>query len=215
MREWGDDIHVPLSSASSRRDMRQLLGDNPSHSQLRKAWRHVIEEYSRLEYTYRSDTLYAIAGLAKSFNARLGGKKYFAGIWYDELKEGEETEDWQPQAETALDLLWRLSYYKDAQREDLPEPAVPITWSWAYPECAVTYPFVDDEMINQYSLVASIGGALNVPKLPDDHEAPRDWVMDDMYAEVPPSGIIIAGPLWKTEMKAAPFSFTISNTEYP
>ncbi|UKZ68305.1 uncharacterized protein TrAtP1_009342 [Trichoderma atroviride] len=214
MKEWGDDVHVPERSASSRRDMQQLLGDDPSHSQLRRAWRHVIEAYSQLDYTYRSDTLYAIAGLAKSFNARLGGKNYFAGIWYDEYQEGE-TEDFQPQAETALDLLWRLTYFEDAERPDLPEPAVPISWSWAYPECAVTYPFVNDEVVNQFSLVASIGGALNVPKLPDDHDQPRDWVKDDMYAEVPPSGMVIVGPIWKTKLTPSAFSFTISNTEYP
>lgn len=214
MKEWGDDIHVPQHSASSRKDVHQVLGKDPTPSQLHRAWRLVIEAYSQLEYTYRSDTLYAIAGLAKSFNARLGGKKYFAGVWYDEMKEGEEQEDWGPQAETALDLLWRLSYFKDAQREDVPEPAVPISWSWAYPECAVTYPFLNDEVINQYSLVASIGGAMNVPKLPDDHEEPRDWVTDDMYTEVPPSAIVLAGPLWKTELTAAPYSFTIKDTEY-
>ncbi|PTB40190.1 hypothetical protein M441DRAFT_195700 [Trichoderma asperellum CBS 433.97] len=214
MKEWGDNIYVPERSAGSRRDMQQLLGDNPSHSQLRRAWRHVIEAYSQLDYTYRSDTLYAIAGLAKNFNSRLGSKDYFAGIWYEEYQEGE-TEDFQPQAETALDLLWRLTYFKDAERKDLPEPAVPISWSWAYPECAVTYPFVNDEATNQFSLVASIGGAQNVPKLPDDHDKPRDWVKDDMYTEVPPSAIVIIGPIWKTKMTATAFSFTISNTEYP
>ncbi|KAL7794270.1 heterokaryon incompatibility domain-containing protein [Trichoderma ceciliae] len=214
MKEWGDDIHLPLHSASSRRDMHQILGDNPSHSQLRQAWRLVVEAYSQLEYTYRSDTLYAIAGLAKSFDTRLGGKKYFAGIWYDELKKNEEREHWEPQAETTLDLLWRLAYLKDAQRNDVPEPAVPISWSWAYPECPVTYPFLNDEAVNQYSLVASIGGAVNVPRLPDDRGGPRGWVVDDMYTEVPPSAIIIAGPLWKTEITAVPFAFTIKNTEY-
>ncbi|QYT03695.1 HET protein [Trichoderma simmonsii] len=218
MKEWEDDIHIPLHSASSRRDMQRTLGNNPSHKQLRKAWRLVVEEYSRLDYTYRSDTLFAIAGLAKNFNARLGGKKYFAGIWYDEYDElqgSEEGADWEPQAETALDLLWRLAYFKDAEREDLPEPAVPISWSWAYPECEIIYPFHDDEVINQYTLVASIGGAMNVPKLPDDHDKPRDWVMDDMYTEVPPSAVILAGPLWKTEVTAAPHLFTIKDTEYP
>ncbi|KAL6824605.1 HET domain-containing protein [Trichoderma sp. SZMC 28015] len=218
MKEWEDNIHVPLHSANSRRDMQRTLGNNPSHKQLRKAWRLVVEEYSRLDYTYRSDTLFAIAGLAKNFNARLGGKKYFAGIWYDEYDElqgSEEGADWEPQAETALDLLWRLAYFKDAEREDLPEPAVPISWSWAYPECEVIYPFHDDEVINQYTLVASIGGAMNVPKLPDDHDEPRDWVMDDMYTEVPPSAIILAGPIWKTEVTAAPHLFTIKDTEYP
>ncbi|KAJ4857823.1 heterokaryon incompatibility protein (HET) domain-containing protein [Trichoderma breve] len=197
MKEWEDDIHIPLHSAT---------------------WRLVVEEYSRLDYTYRSDTLFAIAGLAKNFNARLGGKKYFAGIWYneyDELQGSEEAADWEPQAETALDLLWRLAYFKDAEREDLPEPAVPISWSWAYPECEIVYPFHDDEVINQYTLVASIGGAMNVPKLPDDHDQPRNWVMDDMYTEVPPSAIILAGPLWKTEVTAAPHLFTIQDTEYP
>ncbi|KAL7943716.1 HET domain-containing protein [Trichoderma barbatum] len=215
MKDWGGDIHLPLHSASSRRDMQQTLGNNPSHKQLRQAWRLVVESYSRLDYTFRSDTLFAIAGLAKNFNARLGGKEYFAGIWYDKLEQGEEGSDWEPQAETALDLLWRLAYFKDAQRDNLPEPAVPISWSWAYPECEVIYPFLNDEVINQYSLVASIGGAMNVPKLPDDHEEPRDWVKDDMYTEVPPSAIILAGPLWKTEITVAPYSFTIKNTEYP
>ncbi|KKP02359.1 heterokaryon incompatibility protein [Trichoderma harzianum] len=218
MKEWEDGIQIPLHSASSRRDMQRTLGNNPSHKQLRKAWRLVVEEYSRLDYTYRSDTLFAIAGLAKNFNARLGGKKYFAGVWYDEydkLQGSEENEDWESPAETALDLLWRLAYVKDARREDLPEPAVPVSWSWAYPECEIIYPFHDDEAINHYTLVVSIGGALNVPKLPDDHDEPRDWVMDDMYTEVPPSAIILAGPLWKTEVTAAPHVFTIKDTEYP
>ncbi|PTB63676.1 HET-domain-containing protein [Trichoderma citrinoviride] len=214
MRDWGDDIHIPLSSATSRRDMHQTLGDNPSHKQLRQAWRLVVEAYSRLDYTYRSDTLFAIAGLAKNFNARMGGKNYFAGIWYDELKDSQATGDWKSQAETALDLLWRLAYFKDARRKNLPEPAVPISWSWAFPECPIVYPFSNDEVLNQYSLVASIRGAHNVPKLPDDHDKPREWVKDDMYTEVPPSAIVLAGPLWKTQLAAAPFSFTIKDTEY-
>ncbi|UKZ81791.1 hypothetical protein TrVFT333_009564 [Trichoderma virens FT-333] len=215
MKEWEDGIHIPLNSASSRRDMQRILGSNPSHKQLRLAWRLIVESYSQLDYTYRSDTLFAIAGLAKNFNAKLGGKKYFAGIWYDELNGTEEEGDLEPQSETALDLLWRLAYVKDAHREDLREPAVPISWSWAYPECEIVYPFLNDEVVNQYSFVASIGGAMNVPKLPDDHDQPRDWVMDDMYTEVPPSAIILGGPLWKTEMKAEQHSFTIKNTEYP
>ncbi|KAL6877716.1 heterokaryon incompatibility domain-containing protein [Trichoderma longibrachiatum] len=214
LREWGHGIRIPLHSTNSRRDMHEALGDGPSHKQLRRAWRLVVEAYSRLDYTYRSDTLFAIAGLAKDFHARMGGKDYFAGIWYDELKDGEAAKDLEPQAETALDLLWRLAYRMDGQRENLPAPAVPISWSWASPECPIVYPFANDQVLNQYSPVSSVGGAANVLKLPDDHQKPRDRVKDDMYTEVPPSAIALTGPLWKTELASAPFSFTIENTEY-
>lgn len=215
LREWGHGIRIPLHSTNSRREMHEALGDDPSHKQLRRAWRLVVEAYSRLDYTYRSDTLFAIAGLAKDFNARMGGKKnYFAGIWYDELKDGEAAECLELQAETALDLLWRLAYHKDGQRENLPAPAVPISWSWASPECPIVYPFANDQVLNQYSLVSSIGGTANVLKLPDDDEKPRDRVKDDMYTAVTPSPIALTGPLWKTKLASAPFSFTIENTEY-
>ncbi|TFA98436.1 hypothetical protein CCMA1212_009813 [Trichoderma ghanense] len=124
--------------------------------------------------------MFAIAGLANNFKARMGGKDHVAGIWYDELKEIEAGEDWEPQTETALDLLWRLAYLKDPQREHIPVPAVPIPWSWASPECPVVDQFSNDQVFNQYSLVASMGGAANFSLLPDDYEKPREWVKGDM-----------------------------------
>ncbi|KAK5999198.1 hypothetical protein PT974_01589 [Cladobotryum mycophilum] len=210
MTEWEHDIHIRFPSASSRKNLNLILGENPSHVQLRMAWRLMIEAYSQLHFTYRKDTMYAIAGLAKNFNARLGEKKYFAGIWYDETAEEiTETDDLE---DTTLDLLWRLSHLRDAKREDLPEAAVPITWSWAYPECPVVYPFVHDEVISYYSLAVGIRGTQHVESLPEDHESPRHW-LDDMYKEVPPSAIIIGGPLWRTELRGSEISFKIKDTE--
>jgi hypothetical protein len=160
------------------------------------AWRLALEAYSDLDMTYRKDTLPAIAGLVRGFNKRLGEKKYLLGLWYDPV----------------LDLLWRLEYNKDAKRENLDSPFVKMSWSWAFPQCSILYPFNQDEILGQYATPLWRRGANNVPRLPDDHAIERPW-LNYMYTEASPTGLTMAGRLWETRLLPTKIYFSIKNTE--
>jgi hypothetical protein len=160
------------------------------------AWRLALEAYSDLDMTYRKDTLPAIAGLVWGFNKRLGEKKYLLGLWY----------------ESVLDLLWRLEYNKDAKRENLDSPFVKMSWSWAFPQCSIIYPFNQDEILGQYATPLWRRGANNAPRLPDDHAIERLW-LNYMYTEASPTGLTMAGRLWETQLLPTKIYFSIKNTE--
>lgn len=188
-----------LLQPTSRKMLDLVFNENASSpGQLRIVWRQILELYSGLHLTKPQDILLAIAGLAQSFNKRLGGLKYSAGIWYEQLTTSNAP---NPQEETVLDLLWRLRYRRDARRDDLPMPVIDATWSWAHIQAPIIYPFVQDKLIAQYAMVVRVGGAINVPKLPEDSEeiAKQAW-NHDMYTDAPPSGVTLLGRLWPTEL---------------
>lgn len=80
-----------------------------------KAWRNTIEAYSRLDLTYRTDTLPAIAALAQRMSRLRPNDTYLAGMWRNTLLS---------------DIQWhRVRNYprKYSPRQEFELP----TWSWA------------------------------------------------------------------------------------
>jgi len=209
MQAWkADNFITRLPPANSRKNLSLILGSNPSETSLRKAWRLVLETYSSLHLTEPTDKLKAVAGLARSFNRRLGETKYFAGIWY------EEQLDYPPVdlSETTLDLIWRLQYRCDARRPNRRRAQVDISWNWACQECPIIYPFVNDEVLARYSMTVSLQGAENVPRLPDDHDIARPWV-SCMYTDAPHTVLTMIGPLWKTKLAGTSTTITVQATD--
>ncbi|KAK8070432.1 hypothetical protein PG997_010635 [Apiospora hydei] len=78
-------------------------------------WRQMASEYSTMRLTYDSDSLPAIAGVARQYGTKHRGSLgcYLAGLWEKSLVQ---------------DLLWYVpSEVKSARREASPVPS----WSWA------------------------------------------------------------------------------------
>ena len=218
--EWkGDKAFTPrLIRATSRVRLQRLLGRDPSHAQLRRAWRLVLEGYSGLGMTYRKDTLPAIAGLARSFNKPLGNLRYFAGVFYEDqpgAADGDAPASESPDlAESLLDLLWRLEFMSDARRVLPAPPAVPVSWSPTAPAAAVVYPFVQDELLAAFAQLVLVQGARNVPRLPDEgddaYELPP---VADMYVDAPPTSLAFVGRVWPTRLARYRTQMTIAATE--
>jgi hypothetical protein len=79
-------------------------------------WTKVIEQYMRLELTYETDRLPAIAGVAELYQ-RLYGGSYIAGHWFEDMKR---------------QLCW---FQQQRARTDVDSPRRPNankvpTWSW-------------------------------------------------------------------------------------
>jgi hypothetical protein len=213
MTAWKDSFKVRSPAATSRQKLDVALGKDPGAADHRRAWRLVAESYSQLELTYRSDTLPAMAGLAQSFKKQLGNVEYFGGMWWKRPDaEATASELARMNSDSLLDLLWRLEYIKDARTPRLEAPAVPVSWCWPSAQCPIIYPFLEDEVLVQYGVFLRVQGAQHVERLPEDHEAPRNWI-NDMYLEVPSTALTLAGHLWKTRLARTSASFLISKTE--
>ena len=83
-------------------------------------WYELVEMYSERNLTKRSDTLQAISGLAKAFNACLAAD-YRAGLWMHDLHYG---------------LAWIVE--GRSSREQTRDATFP-TWSWASVQSGVVY----------------------------------------------------------------------------
>jgi hypothetical protein len=84
-------------------------------------WWQTVREFSRLNITYHTDKLPAMAALAERMaEMRFGDDKYLAGLWRSTL---------------AQDLLWKLNSEPSCQ----PQPSGVPTWSWASTPCAVAW----------------------------------------------------------------------------
>ncbi|EEU38644.1 uncharacterized protein NECHADRAFT_82999 [Fusarium vanettenii 77-13-4] len=84
-------------------------------------WRQTVTEFSRLNITYHTDKLPAMAALAERMaEMRSGDDTYLAGLWRSTL---------------AQDLLWKLKYESSRQ----PQPSGVPTWSWASTSCTVIW----------------------------------------------------------------------------
>ena len=75
-----------------------------------KAWHNTIQEYSRLDLTYQTDTLPAIAALAQRMARLRRHDTYLAGMWRSTLLS---------------DIQWHANQFCPHQESSLP------TWSWA------------------------------------------------------------------------------------
>ncbi|KAF9877171.1 hypothetical protein CkaCkLH20_05437 [Colletotrichum karsti] len=86
------------------------LLQTPNWTESIKTWRHMVQQYCKLDLTFRKDTFPALAGVAKVWNPDYKGQ-YLAGLWLETLH---------------LDLLW-LVYLPERRAETWRAP----TWSWA------------------------------------------------------------------------------------
>ncbi|KAK5117737.1 hypothetical protein LTR85_008712 [Meristemomyces frigidus] len=82
--------------------------------QMRERWRDLVSQYSHRHLTYATDTLPALSGLAKSWQARSPGLgQYLAGLWEHDLLRG---------------LLWQCVDRGETAR---PGDYLAPSWSWA------------------------------------------------------------------------------------
>ncbi|KAF2496592.1 HET-domain-containing protein [Lophium mytilinum] len=110
---------VDMSKAESMSGLRASIDTRFARDLLITRWHKIVEEYSGLDFTFSSDRLIALTGLAKQFEY-LG--KYYAGLWEHSLVE---------------DMLWQR-HASETQRQQLPLWRAP-TWSWASIDGQVTY----------------------------------------------------------------------------
>ena len=89
-----------------------------------RKWIRLVQEYSTLQLTYKSDIFPALSGLAKAFGHTLSAN-YYAGLWQGFLQTG---------------LLWKVT-----GRGGRSEPWRAPSWSWASADTPVRYFLKDEE----------------------------------------------------------------------
>ena len=106
-----DDSHRRRRRRRRQPIDRKLLGRQ-------QRWRDMVTQYSRLQLTFGSYRLLALAGLAKQM-MRVRGGKYLAGLWEDSLFE---------------DLCWEVVKMGPSEPIAAPKDAgayIAPSWSWA------------------------------------------------------------------------------------
>lgn len=88
---------------------------------VRKAWLHLLEAYLRARFSFISDRLPALSGVARKLQ-ELSGLSYYAGLWEGQLEIG---------------LCWFSNTPPEQGQRDV-EGNVP-SWSWASGTCVVCY----------------------------------------------------------------------------
>ncbi|KAI9710149.1 MAG: hypothetical protein M1820_002951 [Bogoriella megaspora] len=111
------DFHSTIYSASG-------VGDDPMRDVgFKKAWRHIVQQYSQGHLSLEKDKLPALSGLARrTYNEH--NSQYLAGMWRDEI---EWQMCWKSETTTQQRLSWRAP-----------------TWSWTSVDAQVTMPSVFD-----------------------------------------------------------------------
>ncbi|KFY68745.1 hypothetical protein V496_00809 [Pseudogymnoascus sp. VKM F-4515 (FW-2607)] len=87
---------------------------------LKEFWLDVIEQYTLRDFTYQSDRLAGIAGLANHVHFRRPDIEYYAGLWSDELPS---TLLWVVDRDINFGRLWGTGSNRIS-------PSVAPTWSW-------------------------------------------------------------------------------------
>lgn len=103
---WVDELpqRVPNMLHKGSQEYSTYLND-VRINEVYRTWLALVAKYSACELTYRSDSLPAVSGLAKSFQAELQDE-YLAGIWRKDMIRG---------------LLWRTW---DWQKKDTPQSSI-------------------------------------------------------------------------------------------
>lgn len=98
---------------------------------LKEFWREIIEQYTQRDFTFHSDRLAAMAGLAGYIQVRRPDIEYYAGLWSDELPS---TLLWVVEREIGFGRLW-------GNRSNRNTPPVAPTWSWGSVTGRVAFQF--------------------------------------------------------------------------
>jgi hypothetical protein len=102
-----------------------ILPANANPSSLVKMWHNIVSAYTKLEMTYESDKLAALAALAGRMNSFRKTDVYFAGVWHETL---------------LLDLQWH-GHYIGSRRSSTWQP----TWSWVSAQGSIRYETITSE----------------------------------------------------------------------
>ncbi|KAF4456871.1 hypothetical protein F53441_1082 [Fusarium austroafricanum] len=106
----------------------QVLEENPKY-----LWYRTVHEYSRLQLTYESDKMAALAGLAQRMKTLRPGDRYLVGLWEKTLLH---------------DLLWYVTGQPTTERRN---PSFP-SWSWASLNCQVNWAYGLDNVIGSVAI---------------------------------------------------------------
>ena len=87
-------------------------------------WSHIVEEYSKKKFTYDTDKIAAISGIASEIQD-FTGDEFLAGLWKVDLLD---------------QLLWAVC---DPENSTRIQPYAAPTWSWASINGAIGYVFKD------------------------------------------------------------------------
>lgn len=167
----GEPFRTPAKISHSA-----TLGFQGSPLAIQKRWRKMVEEYSYLSISYKSDKLPAISGLAKQIWHHRPMDKYLAGLWRDSL---------------VLDMLW---YPTTVSYRSVQEPPIystgwnAPTWSWATLDGGVKYDYSLDENPS-YEVLIKILEATCVP-------AGADFTGKLQSASMTLIGQLIPATLW-------------------
>lgn len=89
-----------------------LLKFNLHNDNISATWRELVEMYTRLQFTKKSDLLPALAGIAEREIIRRGHDAYLGGMWKDSILED-------------------LGFYASGQEQTRIDSTAP-SWSWAH-----------------------------------------------------------------------------------
>lgn len=126
-------------------------------------WVQVVEAYTAMDFTYESDRLPAIAGVAKQFRRNMANQRYIAGLWEEGLLSGLT---W-----SRATIITALVMWKHRVLELKPRPfAVKVSpsWSWISVPGAITYP------MSRY--MGTQGGGPKVKKIEFDNDGETEFM---------------------------------------
>jgi hypothetical protein len=141
-----------------------------------EAWLTIVKAYTKLDLTYGSDKLIALAGIAEVANRamKLPKTDYLAGIWRSDL---------------LVDLLWRMANAGSRRATTYRAPS----WSWASTDGEVYFHSTQKRERARENLTA---------RLVEAHTSPLDHPLGSVYD----GRLKISGPLVKIKLLNADVS---------
>lgn len=107
----------------------------PNFNLYHQLWHELVVQFSQKQITFRSDSLPAVAGLAKKWPKDVTGR-YFAGLWEKQLLQGMR---WKVAENTRLLRSEFEEQKRLFQNTKIDEEYVAPSWSWASAKRPVTW----------------------------------------------------------------------------
>ncbi len=169
---FGDDSYSDKYLKKSFTAILQRGPDNAlTSSQMREAWRDLVQHYTKCNLTMSADKLVAISGIVKRLQP-LFNTDYLAGLWRDNLLE---------------QMLWYVDSYDGERRflaeEKRPEYRAP-SWSWASINAPIVPPLLYSEKHHMATIIEA-------------HVTP---VTDDITGQIKGGYIHLRAPLFPVQV---------------
>jgi len=116
------DPYFEITSDSLQNSWQSMLQLRVTPRRRFDAWAYIIEDYSKRRFTYDTDKLAAISGIARA-SQEVTEDEYLAGLWKTDLLD---------------QLLWAVC---DPKSSSQIQPYTAPTWSWASMNGAIQYVF--------------------------------------------------------------------------